>query len=120
MLLPRAFFIDAIVIPGAIDIITLSSVTTLTIFLSTVGYICGFTASTIYLALLPHSALLSANRTPVSDDILSHFSLSGDENIISDGENAAKAPLSIAYPMLPIPIKPILAICISSQLYHDI
>ena len=34
--------------------------------LSTVGYICGFTASTIYLALLPHSALLSANLTPVS------------------------------------------------------
>ena len=119
-MLPRALFIDAMVIPGAIDIITLSSVTTFTIFLSTVGYICGFTASTIYLALLPHSALLSANLTPVSDDILSHFSLSGDENIISDGENAAKAPLSIAYPMLPIPIKPILAICISSQLYHNI
>ena len=110
VLIPRLSLIESIVIPGAIDITTLSSLMTLTIFFITALYTCGLTANTIYWALLAHSALLSAYLTPVSSLILLHLSRSGQVNIISDGSNTLRTPLSIAYPILPIPIKPIFAI----------
>ena len=81
ILSPSFLFISVIVIPGASDITILSSVTISCIFLKPHHIPEGFTARIMYFALFAHSALLSANLTPVSSLIFSLLSLLGHVNV---------------------------------------
>jgi len=113
---PRVSLMLSTVIPGAMEIIIWSFVTVPAMSESTGAKNCGLTASTMYLAEAAHSALQAAKETPVSSETCRHLPGLTSVNIISSFPYTFNNPFRIAYPMLPIPINPIFAIFLSSNL----